>query len=148
MSAPALDEWIALLARFVGGSIPANDFAAAYFSLEQREFDSSADGQPFTYPGDADWILHDLFVKIDGLPNAGQPSDGDLTEDELRGEAATALSKLRQIAADPSSGRPGAVRSVVRLTLASIFIVGGAIAFAGYAVWRPVRWLGLKVFRH
>jgi hypothetical protein len=148
MSAPTLDEWIALPAQFVGGSVPANEFAAAYFSLEQREFDSSADDQLSAYPGDADWILHDLFVKIDRLSNTGQMSEGELTEDELRREAATALSKLRQIAADPSSGRPGAVSSVLRLTLASIFIVGGAIAFAGYAVWRPVRWLGLKVFRH
>jgi self-protective colicin-like immunity protein len=148
MSAPPLDDWIALIARFVGGSIPANEFAAAYFSLEQREFDSSVDGQPSSYPGDADWILHDLFVKIDELSNAEQSGESDLTEDELRGEAATALSKLTQIAADPSSGRPGAVRSVLRLTLASIFIVGGAIGFAGYAVWRPVRWLGRRVFRH
>ena len=82
MSAPPLDDWIALIARFVDGSIQADEFAAAYFSLEQREFDSSGDGQPSPYPGDADWILHDLFVKIDGLSTAGQPGESDLTEDD------------------------------------------------------------------
>jgi Bacterial self-protective colicin-like immunity len=148
MSSPNLDEWIALIARFVDGSIPADEFATAYFSLEQRAFDSSGHGQAASYPGDADRILYDLFVKIDRLSNARQLGDGDLTEHEFRDEAATALSKLRQIADDPSSGRPSAVTSGLRLTLASIFIVGGAIAFAGYAVWRPVRWLGLKAFRH
>ena len=113
-----------VIVRFLDGSIPTNEFATAYFSLEQREFDSSRDGQPASYPGDADRILHDLFVEIDRLSSASQPDDGDLSEDELRAEAATALSKLKQIAADPSIGQPCAVRSVLRLTLASIFIVG------------------------
>ena len=148
MPVPALDDWIGLIARFVDGSIPASEFAADYFSLEQREFDSSGDRQPTFYPGDADWILHDLFVKIDRFSNPGQPHESDLTEDELRTDAATAVSRLRMLAADPSSGRPGAVKTVLRLVFASLFIVGGAISFAGYADWRPLHWLRQKILRH
>jgi hypothetical protein len=145
VTTPSLDAWITVIERFVNGSIPADEFASSYFSLEQQEFEASKDGQPSDLPGAAGWILHDFFVKVDRLSTDAQPHENDLTADELRREAEPVLTKLKH-AADPSSG-PGAVEKVLRLMLGSVLIVGGAAAFAGYALWRMTRWLALQVVR-
>jgi hypothetical protein len=146
VTTPSLDAWITVIERFVNGSIPADEFASSYFSLEQQEYEASKDGQASDLPGAAGWILHDFFVKVDQLSTDAQPHENGLTADELRREAEPVLTRLKQIAADPSSG-PGAVEKVVRLMLGSMFIVVGAAAFAGYALWRMTRWLALQVVR-
>jgi hypothetical protein len=135
-----------MIERFVNGSIPADEFASSYFSLERQEYEASEDGQPSALPGTAGWILHDFFVNVDRLSTDARPHENGLTADELRREAEPVLTKLKQIVADPSSG-PGAMKKIVRLMLASIFIVGGTAAFAGYALWRVTRWLALQVVR-
>jgi hypothetical protein len=146
VTTPSLDEWITLIERFVNGSIPADEFASSYFSLERQEYEASEHGQPSALPGAADWILHDFFVKVDRLSTDARPHENGLTADELRREAEPVLTKLNQIDADPSSG-PGAVEKVLRLMIASIFVAGSAAAFAGYALWRITRWLALQLVK-
>jgi sugar (pentulose or hexulose) kinase len=146
VTAPSLDEWITVIERFVNDSVAADEFASSYFSLERQEYEASEDGQSSALPGAAGWILHDFFVKVDRLSTDARPHENGLTADELRREAEPVLTKLKQIAADPSSG-PSALEKVLRLMLASIFIAGGAAAFAGYALWRVTRRLALQVGR-
>ena len=146
MTTPSLDAWITVIERFVDGSVPADEFASSYISLERQEYEASEDGQPSALPGAAGWILHDFFIKVDRLSTDARPHENGLTADELRCDSETVLTKLKQIAADPSSG-PGALEKILRLMLGSIFIVGGAAAFVGYALWRMTRWLALQVVR-
>src|SRR2546425_9112337 len=94
VTTPSLDAWITVVERFVNGSIPADEFASSYFSLERQEYEASEDGQPSRLPGAAGWILRDFFVKVDRLSTDARPHEHGITADELRREAETVLMKL------------------------------------------------------
>ena len=146
MPAPSLDEWIALIRRFVDGSIAADEFGASYFSLEERAFEASEEGQPWVQPDSTAWILHDFFIEVDRLSDDPKSRDDSLTTDELRRSARRVVLELEQIAAG-SPSRPGALQSVLGLAFFSVFLVGQAVAFAGYALWRTARWLAVQIVR-
>jgi hypothetical protein len=99
MPASSLDEWIALIRRFVDGSIAADEFAVGCFSLEERAFEGSEEGQPLAQPDSAAWILHDFFIEVDRLSDDPKSRDDSLTTDELRRSARRVVLELEQIAA-------------------------------------------------
>jgi hypothetical protein len=87
-----------------------------------------------------------FFIKLDRLSSDPKSLGEGPTTDELRRHARRVLTELEQIAAGSSSG-PGALQSLLRLAIASIFIAGNAVAFAVYALWRGGRWLALQITR-
>jgi hypothetical protein len=147
MPAPSLEEWIELIRQFIDGSIPADEFDVAYFALHDRANTASDSGEPWIRPEEAGRIIDDFFIEVDCLSNDPESfPDISVTEDELRGTARHVVAELEQLAAG-SSGRPGALRSVLQLVFVSILLVGQAVVFAGYALWRTVHWLAARILR-
>jgi Bacterial self-protective colicin-like immunity len=146
MPAPSPDEWIALIRRFVDGSISADEFAEKYCSLEERAYEATDEGQAWVEPDGAAWILHDLSIKIDCLSSEPESREEGTGTDELRRHARRVLVQLEQLAAGFPIG-PGFLQRILRLAIGSIFLVGSAVLFAGYALWRTGRWLALQIAR-